>query len=87
MAAYQKPDIMATYGTTVQGAFLEGTAFYRKVHSETNFAYCIFASEAIINRISELPEDRRHFFMDAMYVSRGAIWRFQSTSGDPCIIF
>lgn len=58
---------MATYGMSINGGGIESTPFYRKEHSEKGFAYCIFASQSIINRVVELPQDRRHFFMDGTF--------------------
>lgn len=58
---------MTTYGMTVNAGGVESSAFYRKVYSEPQFAYCVFASESIINRVAELPDERRHFHMDATF--------------------
>lgn len=67
LAAYENKDILDAYGSTINAGDLPSTVFYRKLHSETQFAYCIFASQAIVDRINELPKDRRHFFMDATF--------------------
>lgn len=67
VAAYQNDAIMKEYGMTVATGDAESAAFYRKVVSESRFAYCIFASSSIIEHIGTLPMDKRHYLMDATF--------------------
>lgn len=67
VAAYNKAEIMHSYGMTLESGGIKGTPFFRKVVSEPGFAYCIFASQFIIDRIATLPPDDRHFLMDGTF--------------------
>lgn len=67
VAAYEIENIMKNYGMTAAAGGVEATAFYRKTYSNPQFAYCIFASEYIAERVAELEPNRRHFFMDGTF--------------------
>lgn len=67
VAAYQNDVIMKEYGMTVASGGVESAAFYRNVVSENAFAYCIFASPTIIEKIAALPIENRHYLMDATF--------------------
>lgn len=67
VAAYQNQNILSNYGMAVAAGGVEASLFYRKTYSEAQFAYCIFASQYIADRVAELEPARRHFFMDATF--------------------
>lgn len=63
LRAYDDPDYMEKYGTTVSGKH-----FFRHGYSCEQFSYCIFASEEIIELFqTAIPIERRHFLMDATF--------------------
>lgn len=66
-SAFENEVIMHTFGMTVPSGGVPANAFYRTVFSNTNFAYCVFASQPIINRVAEMPQERRHYFMDGTF--------------------
>lgn len=60
--------IMKEYGMTMPITVTDQmTPFFRTVQIEDDFAYCVFASQRIINEIELLPEDSRHFYMDGTF--------------------
>lgn len=61
------PDIMKEYGNAIAIGNDEPIPFYRCVSIEQEFAYCIFASQRIIDEIAKLPEERRHYYMDGTF--------------------
>lgn len=67
VAAYENAKIMETYGSTIQFGDVPSTPFYRKLYSERQFAYCVFASQGIIDHMNTLPSERRDFFMDGTF--------------------
>lgn len=67
VAAYENAEIMQEYGTSVAIGEAQINPFYRNVVSERRFAYCIFASQAIIDRIAVLPIANRRYLMDGTF--------------------
>lgn len=67
VASYKNEIIMANYGMTKTAGGVTSTAFYRKTYSNSQFAYCIFASKPIVDKVAELEPHRRHFFMDGTF--------------------
>lgn len=67
VAAYENQTIKENYGMTLAGGGVEPSAFYRKTFANEKFAYCIFASQFICDKVAELDEDRRHFLMDGTF--------------------
>lgn len=65
---FKVASIMKEYGMIMPTtATDEITPFFRSVQIEQDFAYCVFASQPIINEIDMLPEDSRHFYMDGTF--------------------
>lgn len=64
---FKKEEIMREYGMTISTPTTESTPFFRGVIVEHDFAYCIFASQRIIDEINHLPEESRHYFMDGTF--------------------
>lgn len=67
IAAYANSSIMTEYGMSAASGGVDSTAFFRKVVTENQFAYCIFASQAIIDQVATLPPENRHYSMDATF--------------------
>lgn len=50
------------------GRTMSGNDFFKTAFSCANFSYCIFASDEIIGLFKErIPENQRHFLMDATF--------------------
>lgn len=63
ISAYSTEDIMQRFGHTTSGK-----RFYKTAFSNEQFAYCIFASDEIIEMFQErIPVERRDFLMDATF--------------------
>lgn len=65
--SFEIPEILKEYGTIIHTATDESIPFYRCVQIEDEFAYCVFASERIINEIKKMPAERRHYYMDGTF--------------------
>lgn len=66
-ANFEKEDIMREYGMTTGTPQCESTPFFRGVIIEEEFAYCVFASQRIIDEINQLPPENRHYYMDGTF--------------------
>lgn len=64
---YENPAIMTEYGMTKRTPTEKSTTFFRTVQIEDDFAYCVFASQRIIDEIVKLPQERRHYYMDGTF--------------------
>lgn len=61
--AFSLPENMDKFGKT-----LSGNAFYKTAYSCTDFSYCVFASDDIIEMIKDrIPIENRQFLMDATF--------------------
>lgn len=61
--AFSFPENMDKFGKSMSGKIFFKTAF-----SNSDFSYCIFASDEIIDMFNErIPMDQRHFLMDATF--------------------
>lgn len=64
--AFHSGAVMSEYGITANNE--EPTQFFRKVFISETFSYCVFASQPIIDRITEhIPAGRRNFYLDATF--------------------
>lgn len=66
-ANFQNEDIMAEFGMTQATPTHPSSAFFRDVVVERDFAYCIFASQQIIDEIEQLAPERRNYYMDGTF--------------------
>lgn len=65
-AVFDDPCHFDKFGRTIGGADdTSGQPFYRAVHVEADFSYCIFASTRILNIITTL--DEQNYFVDATF--------------------
>ncbi|KRF78544.1 uncharacterized protein Dvir_GJ25679, isoform A [Drosophila virilis] len=66
--AYEKANVMCTYGMTKGNTPKQ---FFKNVYLSSSFAYCIFSSDEIIALMqSHIPEHNRHFLTDATFKVR-----------------
>lgn len=68
---YKNESVIKSFGMTLQDEkdqdALPSTMFFKHAYECKSFSYVIFASDNIINRIKQIPIERRRFMMDATF--------------------